>query len=306
MWTCASIMPGRTVNRGKSYVVVSAAPLPTLTMREPSTATTALRSTPPLPSRTVPALIVTACCAPAGAVMPKRPASPASAAATGAVTIDGMRIGPPPWIIAMNCRVGKGALRHTTLLARTVVRLCPRCPILQFDGVGKVARGRCAMSSTEAGDFAHPTMPSGGAPSRRQTSLVFIAGIGAKHFFPAGKHRLDDLAAARTILHRMNGHRDRVARFYRIGTHTHGDQPPRRAQFNRPQHRLAGLLVIDHDAKPRVRIDPFEFLHRPLQRDGLLGIEHGEGVMRNGRRRESSRHEGGQGDEFQVHGRSPE
>src|ERR1700722_12751473 len=58
---------------------------------------TALRCTPPLPSRTVPALMVMGCWALAGAVMPKKPASPANAAATGAATIDRVRIGPPPW-----------------------------------------------------------------------------------------------------------------------------------------------------------------------------------------------------------------
>jgi hypothetical protein len=42
-----------------------------LTIREPSTATTALRCTPPLPSRTVPARMVTGCCATASDVMQK-------------------------------------------------------------------------------------------------------------------------------------------------------------------------------------------------------------------------------------------
>src|SRR5260370_33048841 len=58
----------------------------------------------------------------------------------------------------MACRVGKGPSRRTGLLARTVMRLCPRCPTSSFDRVGKVARGRCTMSSAAAGAFAHPTM----------------------------------------------------------------------------------------------------------------------------------------------------
>src|SRR5260370_852611 len=58
----------------------------------------------------------------------------------------------------MACRVGKGPSRRTGLLARTVMRLCPRCPTSSFDRVGKVARGQCTMSSAAAGAFAHPTM----------------------------------------------------------------------------------------------------------------------------------------------------
>src|SRR5216684_5144038 len=42
-------------------------------------------------------------------------------------------------------------------LARTIMRLCPRCPTSPLDRVGKVARGQRAISSATAGDFAHPT-----------------------------------------------------------------------------------------------------------------------------------------------------
>src|SRR5579862_837518 len=87
-------MPGRTVNRGKSYVAVSAALLPILTIRDPSTATTALRSTPPLPSRTAPARIVMGCWAAAGAAAPTSPAT------TGAMRINQVRIGPPAYLPA--------------------------------------------------------------------------------------------------------------------------------------------------------------------------------------------------------------
>src|SRR5262249_44064731 len=97
MWTWVSINPGRMVNRGKSYVAVSAVPSPTLRIREPSTATTALRSTPPLPSRTAPARIAMDCCALTDAAMPKNPTSPASAA-HGAVKVDRMHIGYPALI----------------------------------------------------------------------------------------------------------------------------------------------------------------------------------------------------------------
>src|SRR5262249_35335492 len=197
-------------------------------MREPLTATTALRSTPPLPSSTLAARTVTGCWALASAVAAKSPANPASAAAAEATAIDRMR-----------------------------------------------------------------------------NLLVFIAGIGANDLLAARKRRLDELAAARPIFHRMNGHRDRIARLYGVGTHAHGDEPPGRAQFNRPQHRLAGLLVIHHDAKPRVRIDPFEFLHRTLQGDGLLGIEHGEGMVRNCGHCERGYRNGTEADDFQVHGCLP-
>src|SRR5271154_7473886 len=99
-------------------------------------------------------------------------------------------------------------------------------------------------------------------------SLIFVTGIGANDLLPAREHRLDELSAARTILHRMKSHRDGIALFDGIGTHAHGDQPRRRAQLERPQYRLAGLLVIDHDAKPSMRIPPFEFLHRALEGEG--------------------------------------
>src|SRR5579883_3587614 len=42
-------------------------------------------------------------------------------------------------------------------------------------------------------------------------SLVLVARIGAKDLFPARKHRLDELSAARAVLQRMKGHRDRIA-----------------------------------------------------------------------------------------------
>jgi hypothetical protein len=37
------------------------------------------------------------------------------------------------------------------------MRLCPRRLTSPLDRVGKVARGQRALSSTVAGDFAHPT-----------------------------------------------------------------------------------------------------------------------------------------------------
>src|SRR5207302_1370833 len=61
--------------------------------------------------------------------------------------------------------------------------------------------------------------------------------------------------------------------------------------------------VVDHDAKPSVRIDPFEFLHCAFQDDGLLSIEHSEGMMRKCGRRERGYRESGQADDFKVHGR---
>jgi hypothetical protein len=69
-------------------------------------------------------------------------------------------------------RVGKGALRRAELLASAVVRLCPRCPTLPLDRVGKVARAQCAMRSAEAGDFAHPTLPY----DRKRSSARAIVG----------------------------------------------------------------------------------------------------------------------------------
>src|SRR5712692_831069 len=58
--------------------------------------------------------------------------------------------------------------------------------------------------------------------------------------------------------------------------------PCGRAQLERPKHGFAGLRVVDRDAKPGVRIGPFEFLDRALHGHFLLRIEHGEGMMRRG------------------------
>src|SRR5215471_19958951 len=68
-----------------------------------------------------------------------------------------------------------------------------------------------------------------------ELGLVFVSCIGANDFFPTRQHRLDELSAARTILHRMKRHRDRIAGPHGIGTHAHGDEPPWRTQLNRPQ-----------------------------------------------------------------------
>src|SRR5258707_8670727 len=59
--------------------------------------------------------------------------------------------------MAIICRVGKGASRRAGLLARPIMRLCPRCPTLPPDRVGKGTRGQRAMSSAVTGDFAPPT-----------------------------------------------------------------------------------------------------------------------------------------------------
>jgi hypothetical protein len=50
------------------------------------------------------------------------------------------------------------AHRRVGLLAQAaVVRLCPPCPTLPLDRVGKVATGQRDMASAAAGDFVHPT-----------------------------------------------------------------------------------------------------------------------------------------------------
>ena len=59
--------------------------------------------------------------------------------------------------------------------------------------------------------------------------------------------------------------------------------------------------IVDHDAQPAMRIGPFEFLDGPGHGDGLVGIEHGKGMMREGRRRERAERHCGQAHSFQVH-----
>jgi hypothetical protein len=76
-----------------------------------------------------------------------------------------------------------------------------------------------------------------------------------------------------------------------------------RAQLERPRHRLARLLVIDHDAKPNIQIPPFEFLHRALKGEGLFRIEHREGLVSQRRRRERGYDNGSQANDFTFMGR---
>jgi hypothetical protein len=76
-----------------------------------------------------------------------------------------------------------------------------------------------------------------------------------------------------------------------------------RAQLERPRHRLARLLVIDHDAKPSIQIPPFEFLHRALKGEGLFRIEHREGLVSQRRRRERGYDNGSQANDFTFMGR---
>lgn len=67
--------------------------------------------------------------------------------------------------------------------------------------------------------------PVGKNPAYYLLIFVFVAGVGTNDLFAARQRCLDELAAARTILHRMERHRDRIARFHGIGTHAHGDEP---------------------------------------------------------------------------------
>ncbi len=78
-----------------------------------------------------------------------------------------------------------------------------------------------------------------------------------------------------------------------------------RTHLERPHHRPAELRIVDHDAKPSVRIGPFELFHRALKGDGLLGVEHGEGMMGKSGRRDGGQRDGGQADDFHVHRRLP-
>src|SRR5258706_6096337 len=60
-------------------------------------------------------------------------------------------------------------------------------------------------------------------------------------------------------------------------------------------------MILDGDAQPAMRIGRFEYIPSPRHRDGLVGIEHSEGMMGEGRRRERARRHCGQADSLQVH-----
>ena len=118
------------------------------------------------------------------------------------------------------------------------------------------------------------------------------------------RHRAsDNETCARTVLPWMEGHRHDIARPKRIGVDARRDQLRRCAQFERPQHRLARPLVSGHDAKPGMRIDPLECLHRALLGERLVGVVHGEGMMCQRGHGKGGCRDGGQGGKPQVHGR---
>ena len=113
-------------------------------------------------------------------------------------------------------------------MAQTVTRLCPRCPTSPLDRVGKVARGRRAIPSAAAGDFAHPK-PAKPEPNRmftdnrhpqlygqilddppihirpwcsRQLRVLSITLCGAKPYRP-GNHRTETTCMPPKSSHKM-------------------------------------------------------------------------------------------------------
>src|ERR1700722_1052202 len=72
---------------------------------------------------------------------------------------------------------------------------------------------------------------------------------------------------------------DLVARLEALAGHAVADEKARRAAFEHPFGGVA-VLALDLEDEERVRADEPEFLHHAGNLDRVLGVEHGERVMR--------------------------
>src|SRR5712671_2853125 len=101
----------------------------------------------------------------------------------------------------------------------------------------------------------------------------------------------------------MNRHADRIARLDRIALPAIQHRAPHGAHFESVVQRLAGWIRYRH-TKPDMGIVPLEFLDHAFIDDGLLLIEHGEGMMGESGRGKPER-QARQADNFEVHRRLP-
>src|SRR5258708_25308541 len=122
----------------------------------------------------------------------------------------------------------------------------------------------------------------------QHTAIFFLDG-----FDPSGSRA--------SVAHRPPGHGDLVAGFEIALLDTVAEQGARPFGFEAPVGR--SLVVIRHrNPQPGVRIGVLEFLHHPLQRDGLLRVEHGAGAMSACRHAQTRQNAGRSGD---LHDRLP-
>ena len=73
---------------------------------------------------------------------------------------------------------------------------------------------------------------------------------------------------------------------FHMPRHRHSFELAGTAQLQRP-FALHAVRVGHHDAQPAVRIDQIELLDASSNRFGLAAVKHGEGVVGNGRGRDT-------------------
>src|SRR6266566_8131604 len=132
-------------------------------------------------------------------------------------------------------------------------------------------------------------------------SLLVCARIGVCRAIRVALHRSvrkrdrHVLAAMRAVLERMDHGRDLHARGQGLGNPALPRQTARRAKLDGP------LLVVDGHQDPAMRVGPLEFLDGPFQRHLLVGVEHREGMMREGRDRIHGNRDSRETKGFELH-----
>ena len=133
-------------------------------------------------------------------------------------------------------------------------------------------------------------------------------GVGAtvriSHFGAVRKRDRHELAAGRSVAERMDDGLDFHAGRQGLGNPALPRQAARPAHLDRPLLRLA-LGIGNRHQDPAVRIGPLEFLDGAFQGHLLFGIEHGEGMMREGRHRRHGEGDTSEAQCFEVHERLP-
>src|SRR4051794_39514709 len=92
---------------------------------------------------------------------------------------------------------------------------------------------------------------------------------------------------------RMHLHHDLIAGHDGLRAPSLADQRARAIHFHGP-HCLLALRAFDNHLQEGVRVGPLEFLHRSFQLEGLLTVEHREGMMRGSRDCEHAEQYGGE------------
>src|SRR6185295_14411925 len=111
-----------------------------------------------------------------------------------------------------------------------------------------------------------------------------------------------ELSAARTVLQGIELDRDLITRLDRVGTPAERGIGADRLHLERPLDLLS--CVRNHQVNPDMRVGPFEFANRSAHSHQFLAVEHGEGMMCEGGRRDEKR-EACKSECFQFHSQSP-